>query len=78
MVFQKQAWGTRRELRTWGVRPLLLLAVQLEIHLLVEEAQESFDLANRRDGLRIVPDELPLRVQHEGSIYKFLAGTLFL
>jgi hypothetical protein len=53
----------------------LVLAVQLEIHLLVEEAQESFDLANCREGLRIVPDELPLRVQHEGSIDEFLAGT---
>jgi hypothetical protein len=38
--------------------PLLLLAVHLEIHLLVEEAQVAFDLVSLRDRLRVVPDEV--------------------
>src|SRR5829696_6098616 len=45
-------------LRPLRPRPLLLLAVHLEVHLLVEETQESSYLECLRYGLGVVPDEV--------------------
>lgn len=41
-----------------SLRLLLLFAVHLKVHLLVEEGQVVFDLAGLWDRLRIVSDEI--------------------
>src|SRR5687768_8087934 len=47
----------RNWLRPLRLRPLLRLAVHLEVHLLIEEAQMTFYVGGCRYRVRIVPDE---------------------
>src|SRR5215218_10944826 len=50
-------------LRPLRLGPLLLLAIHLEVHPLVEEGQKPLYLSGLRDRLRVVPDEVldPIR-----------------
>src|SRR5438067_13422857 len=50
--------GGSARLRPGRFRPLLQLAVELEVDLLVEEAQQPLDAAGFRQRIGVVPDQI--------------------
>src|SRR5207248_9260605 len=57
--------------RPGGLGPLLKLAVELEVDLLVEEAEQALDASDLRKRIGVVPDEVL------GPVHRVVAGRPF-